>query len=55
MIGGAQSRKVGSTMNTTTDENVTPRPDDRRRVVLVHGATSGPWVFDGVGGSLARC
>lgn len=29
------------------NESVTPPASTGRRVVLVHGATSGPWVFDG--------
>jgi len=31
----------------STGEIAAPQASGGRRVVLVHGATSGPWVFDG--------
>ncbi len=34
-------------MNDRAEEHTEPQADAGRRVVLVHGATTGPWVFDG--------
>lgn len=34
-------------LSNRADENAGPRVSGGRRLVLVHGATSGPWVFDG--------